>query len=563
MSSVTGADLLVASLKRRGVDTLFLLMGGPLESTVNGCAKQGMRLVDTRHEQGAAMMAHGYARASGRPGVCMVSAGPGTTNATTGILNAFLDCSPVVVVGGSVALSLRGMEAFQETDQLGVMKPITKAAWQIPCAERVPAYVSAAFRTAMTGRQGPIYLDFPADVLYGEVGSDVGDKALALSMTEETGIPAPAGDPAAVRRAMELLRHARRPIILSGSGSLWADAGEEMRQLVERLQIPFYTTPLGRGILPEDHPLSLLSARTVAFREADLVLILGTRSNFISSYLLPPRLSEKARIIMVNIDPQEIGHNRPVDVGIVGDVKQVLRQMLDETKHALPEGQTASWVEQLREADAERERQRWSKVNLNQVPIHHLRVCEELRAVLPRDAVLAVDGRETLNTARQTIPSYYPRHRLNPGLSGCMGIGVPFGIAAKVAKPDKTVVVLTGDGSFGMTAMELNTAVRHKIPLAVIICNNGGWTADTGKWLAARNLGHTAYHVVAQGLGCEGEQVDRPEDLKAALGRAMRAAREGTKPYVVNVIVDPKIRAPVSTGGSFGQPEPRAPETQV
>ena len=443
MSQVTGAELLVASLKRQGVDTVFLLMGGPLESTVNVCSREGLRLVDTRHEQGAAMMAHGYARVSGRPGVCLVSAGPGTLNATTGIGNAFLDCCPVVVLGGSVALELRGMEAFQEVDQTAVMKPITKAAWQVPRTERIPAYISKAFQAAISGRPGPVYLDLPADVLYGRVEADTiqEDGAAVVSA------PAPVGDPTAVRGAAELLRGARRPIILSGSGSLWSEAEEPLLHLVERLQIPFYTTPLGRGIVPEDHPLSFLSARSLAMQEADLMLVLGTRANFMVSYLLPPRVSAEARIIMVNVDPQEMGHNRPVDLGIVGDVRQVLRQLLDELGDTFAEEQTAAWIERLRQADAERERQWWAEVDRDQVPIHHLRVCEELRAVLPRDAILVVDGRETLNHARQTIPTYYPRHRLNPGLSGCMGVGVPFGVAAKVAKADKAVVVLTGDGA--------------------------------------------------------------------------------------------------------------------
>jgi thiamine pyrophosphate-dependent acetolactate synthase large subunit-like protein len=533
---VNGSQILARSLRRLGLDTFFYIMGGPMLAAESASVEEGLRAIDVRHEQAAAMMAHAYGRVKNTLGVCMAASGPGATNLITGVANAWADCAPLLAIGGSAPVSQRGKGAFQEMDQVAAFKPITKWAEQCVDARRVPEFVGMAVRHALGGRPGPVYLDMPGDVLYKQVEEDeivYPDADHVFKRVRSNG------DPALIDDAVRLLASAERPLVITGSGILWSSAEAELQQLVELLGLPFYTTPQGRGVVPDDHQLSFPTARSTAFREADVLLVLGTRINYVIRHLAPPNFSADARVIQVDVDPTEIGHNRAVDVGIVGDVRSVLKQLLGaadgrvDTRRFQPWRDRLAQVEQTKSVDAE------AAMSTDQQPIHPLRLCKEVRDFLDRDAILVVDGQEILNYGRQSIPTFMPRHRLNSGVFGTMGVGLPFGIGAKVAKPDNQVLVLHGDGSFGLNAMELDTAARFKIPVVTVVSLNGGWTADPKREKPGRDLGYTAFHKMAEALGCHGEYVEEPEAIRPALERAFGSGA----PALVNVVTDWRARA--------------------
>ena len=541
MGKITGNALLARSLKQEGVDTVFYLAGGPMFDAMWESFPLGIRGIHTRHEQGAAMMAHGYARVSGRPGICNTSSGPGVINAATAMTNAMNDAVPMILMAGASSLASRDMDEFQELDQVSSMRPLCKWAVQVHETRRIPDYIAMAFRKATGNRPGPVHLDFPGDVLYG----DCEESAAVFSHSPRPAPPA--GDPDAVREAVRLLKAAKRPLIISGSGSLWSGASEALTAFVELTNIPFFTTPQGRGIVPEDHRLSFLNARSTAFKEADVVLVLGTRFNVILGFGRSPRFNKDGKIIMVNTDAEEIGRNRPIDLGIVGDVKAVLKQLLAEADGSKWPKET-DWLKKLSDNHLRKEAEMQGILNSDAGLIHPLRLCNELRKFMDRDAILCVDGHDILNFARQSIPSFVPGHRLNAGPNGCMGVAIPFAVGAQAAKPDKQVFALTGDGSFGMNGFEIETAVRNKLPIITVISNNGGWTADNPP-KPGRDLPVLDYHKIVEVFGGYGERVERPQDIRPALERA---AKSGVA-ACINVITDPAAKSETARFSSYFQ----------
>ena len=540
MAGLTGSEILARSLKNEGTDVLFFLMGGPMLLTESWCIKEGIRPIDVRHEQAAAFMGQAYSRLLQKPSVCMAASGPGVINLTTGIANALIDCAPVVAIGGSSAIGQFGRQTFQEIDQLAIMKGCTKWCDRVYNLKRIPEQVNYAFQKAMSGKPGPVYLDFPGDLLYEEIPEDEVDWSLS-------GRPLlgarPMGEQKKIDELIAALGQSRQPIIVSGSGVLWSRAWSELQALVEKAGIPFYTTPQGRGVLPDDHPLSYLTMRSSAFREADLILIVGTRMNYIIAHAAPPRFGANALIARIDIDPEEIASSpRKVDIGIVGDCKIVLQQILEGLPGRVDSDRFEPWRKMLAGGEAEKQAKEGRDPAMDAVPIHPLRLCEEIKNFMRRDAILVVDGQEILNYGRQSMPTFAPGHRLNSGPFGTMGVGLPFGIGAKIAKPDTQVIVVHGDGSFGLNAMELDTAVRHNIPILVVISLNGGWTADPKGEKPGRNLGYTRFDKMAEALGCHGEYVEQPEDIRPALERAQKKVDEG-RVAVVNVKTDFRARA--------------------
>jgi acetolactate synthase-1/2/3 large subunit len=430
------------------------------------------------------------------------------------------------------------MEAFQEIDQVAVFKPVTKFAARIYDARRIPDVVATAFREATSGRPGPVYLDLPGDIL----GEKVEEDAVVYPAPWKAA-PRTLGDPGAVREAIALLARAERPVILAGSGVWWSDGAAALQALVEATGIPFYTTPISRGLIPEDHALAFLNARSKAFTEADVVLAVGTRFNWVIQFGRAPRFAADMKVIHVDVNPAQLGHNRAVDVPIAGDARAVLEQLRAEAEGKIQPKQYAAWTGKLRTLDSEKSAEMDKAMSPDTTPIHPLRLCKEIRDFVRRDSILVVDGQEILNYGRQAIPTFVAGHRLNSGALGTMGVGLPFGVGAKIARPDAQVLVLHGDGSYGINAMEIDTAVRHKIPVVVVISNNGGWTANA-PWTRplpkpGRHLGHTRYDRVAQELGAHGEFVEKPHEIRPALERAFASG----KPAVVNVITDDKARA--------------------
>jgi acetolactate synthase-1/2/3 large subunit len=497
----------------------------------------GIKGIDVRHEQGAAMMAHAYARVSNQAGVCMACSGPGALNFGMGLANALVDGAPVVAIGGSSPVKEYGIGAFQEFDQIAAMRPLTKWSERVYETHRIPEYVDIAFRKALSGKPGPVYLDLPGDVLFAEV-----EESAVKWPTRSYAKPRSHGDPALVDRAVELLSKAKKPVVLSGTGVIWSGAAEALKGLVEDLGLPIYTTPQGRGVVPEDGPLVFAAARSTAMKEADFVLVVGTRLNYVFNHGLPPRVNAQAQIVRIDIDPDEIGCNQRVDIGILGDAGAVVGQIRKAAAGRVKPAAFEEWRSRL--AGIEKEKSAASEKELanDQVPIHPLRLCREIRDFIDRDAVLVVDGQEILNFGRQTIPTYVAGHRLNSGPFGTMGVGVPFGVGAKAAKPDTQVVVLHGDGSFGMNGFEMDTAARHSLPILVVISLNGGWTADPKGDKPGRDLGYTRYDEIAKAMGCHGEYVENAGEIRPALERAREAMKKGLS-AVVNVKTDDKARA--------------------
>ena len=471
--TLIGSEILAKALKRQGVESFFYLMGGPMMAAETATMAEGIRGIDVRHEQAAAMMAHAWARIRNRPGVCMAASGPGTTNLITGVAHAWADCVPVVALGGSAPLGACGRGAFQEIDQLAMMKPATKWAERVHDPRRIPEFVDRAFECAMSGKPGPVYLDLPGDVLYTPVEED--DIPWKGSPNgRDRHRPSLSADAAA--DLLRRLEAAERPIVVSGGGILWSEAEAALEAFVERFGIPFFTTPQSRGVIREDHPLCFLTARSAAFREADLVLVIGTRMNYVIAHGDPPRFHPDAQFVRIDIDPGEIDTSPRLDLGVVCDARAAL-EALCATGKGDPE-RYATWRERLAGRNAGRAGDHERLLSNDDVPIHPLRLCAEVREFMDRDAVLVVDGQEILNYGRQAIPTHTARHRINSGVFGTMGVGLPCAIGAKLAKPEAQVIALHGDGSLGMNVMELDTAVRHDVPLLVVVSLNGGWTGD-------------------------------------------------------------------------------------
>src|SRR5438128_319732 len=538
MAELTGSEILARSLKNEGTDILFFLMGGPMLLAESSCIKEGIRPLDVRHEQSAAFMGQAYSRLLQKPSVCMAASGPGVINLTTGIANAVIDCCPVVAVGGSSPIGQSGRQVFQEIDQLAIMKPCTKWADRVYNLKRIPEQVNNAFQKAMGGKPGPVYLDFPGDVLYAKIPEEQIDWSLSGQPLLNAR---PLGDPNKVDALVDAIAKARQPIILSGSGVIWSKAWPELQELVEKTGIPFYTTPQGRGVVPDDHPYSYLTMRSTAFRDADLIIVLGTRMNYIIGHAAPPRFGANAKIARIEIDAEELGRSaRNVDIPVLGDCKSVLEQLIDALGSNTAD-KFAGWRQKL--ADGEAAKRTGPGGNYpTDGDIHPLRLCEEIKNFARRDAILCVDGQEILNYGRQSMPTFEPGHRLNSGPFGTMGVGLPFGLGAKLAKPDKQVIVVHGDGSFGINALELDTAVRHNIPILVVISLNGGWTADPAGNKPGRNLGYTRFDKMAETLGCYGDYVEEPAKIRPALHRAQREVDRGNV-ALVHVTTDHRARA--------------------
>jgi len=539
MAELTGSEIIAKCLKKEGIEQVFYIMGGPMLLTEATCIKEGIRMIDVRHEQAAAFMAQSYSRLRQVPSVCMAASGPGVTNLITGVANALVDCCPVVSFGGSSPLSQFGRQVFQEIDQVELMRGCNKHVDRLINLKRIPQQINFALQKSITGKPGPVYVDCPGDMLYQKIDESLVDWSYAGRPIMDSR---PLGDPRQVNALVEALSNAKQPLIVSGSGVIWSRAWAEMQQFVEAAGIPFYTTPQGRGVVPDDHPCSFMSMRSSAFRDADLIIVLGTRMNYIIGHASPPRFGPNAKIARIDISPEEISNAaRYVDIPIVGDCKMVLQQLLDGIKGKVTTDSFKAWRQKLAEGEAAKRASAGANKYAEDGDIHPVRMLEEVKNFAKRDAILCVDGQETLNFGRQTMPTFSPGHRLNSGPFGTMGVGLPFGLGAKVACPDKQVIVVHGDGSLGMNAMEIDTAVRHKIPVLIVVSLNGGWTGDPKREKPGRDLGYMRYDKLCEALGGYGEYITNAEDIRPALERAQAKVDEG-QVALVNVRTDYRAR---------------------
>lgn len=539
MARRTGGQLVVEALRREGVSRVFSLSGGVINPIYEACREAGLPVVHTRHEGGAGFMADGWARATGQPGVCIVTLGPGVTNVLTPLLTALEAGSPLVVLAGQAPLARWDRGAPQAVHHLPLVSAACKWARTVYETARIPEYVGAAFREALTGQPGPVFLDLPANVLYGEA-----EPPAPLGTHRTRARPWP--EPALVEQAAELVATAERPLLVAGSGVWWSGAAREVRQLAEEARLPVLTARMGRGTLPRGHELhfglaSIPDNRVAerALRETDLLLMLGERFDYYFEYGEPPHVSASARVVQVHADARQIGWNRGVDVGILGDVgatAQALRVAL--RARGMP--RTESWLTHLaaeRRAYHQELARYWES---DAAPMHPLRVAHELLEVLADDAILVTGHGDVDFWADILFEPTQPGGYLRAGQTGALGAEIPMAIAAKLAHPQRQVAVLLGDGAFGYHGMELEVAATHGANVLCVIANDAAWGATKhqqelyyGKDRAyATSTEFRHYERVVEALGGYGELVRAPSELRPALERALASG----KPSCVNVV---------------------------
>ncbi len=548
MAKIDGGEMIVRALEREGVREIFTLHGGHLDAIYAACMRHDFRVIDTRHEQAAAHMADGWARTTGRPGVAIVTAGPGVTDAVTGVANAFMDSIPMVLIGGRSPLSDDDRLPLQAVDQMGIMRPITKWARSVTHTERIPEYVAAAFRHAVSGRPGPVFLELPIDVLFARVEES------SVSFPEKyRPQSAPGPSRAALAQALEWLREAKRPAILAGGGVWFSQAGRELTEFAELTHTPVMTNSKARGSIPEDHDLCFggfgaihPAAHAKSGGSADLVILLGTRIGLFTggrNSVIP----SDARVVQVDIEPEEIGRNRDIELGVVSDCREFLRDAIDAVK-GIRFDEHREWLERLG-AIRDAMRHRFDDaLKSDSSPIHPARMAHEIAKLLDPDAIVVADGGETASWMSGAWTARHPGSFLSHGYLGCLGVGLPFAMAAKAAHPNRQVFCIIGDGSAGLNFAEFHTAAKNNLPITVVINNDKQWgMSKHGQELMwgkgrhmATELGMVHYERAAEGLGAHGELVERPDQIAPAMKRALGSGRAAC----VNIVTDPDVIEP-------------------
>ncbi|HEX2265845.1 MAG TPA: acetolactate synthase, partial [Solirubrobacterales bacterium] len=460
-----GGRLVAKALAARGVDKLFTLSGGHLFSIYDGCLGEGIDLVDVRHEQAAAWAAEGYAKATRRPGVAALTAGPGVTNGMSAMAGAKFNRSPLVVLGGRAPEMRWGSGSLQEIDHLPFVSPVTKSAETVKATDEIAAATARAIDIAMTQPSGPTYVDYPLDVVFMEgEGDPPGDSVQ----------PAPA--PSNTDEAATLLAQAERPVIMAGTGVYWARAEEELVQLAESLGIPVFLNGMGRGCVPADHELSFSRARGKALKEADVALVIGVPLDFRLGF--GGSFGEETKLIWLDEAPNELTANRRPDIELVGGIAATLAAMAVGEGGAGARQKTEAWVSALTETEQAKRAGEVDDLNDDRAPLHPLRIYKERAEVLDRDAIVIGDGGDFVSYAGRVVETYAPGCWMDPGPYGCLGAGPGQAIGAKIAHPDRQVVCLLGDGAFGFSGLEFDTMVRHNLPVVGIVGNNGIWALE-------------------------------------------------------------------------------------
>ena len=549
MGEIDGGEILVRMLKAEGVDCVFTLHGGHLDAIFQSAVRHGLKLVDTRHEQAAGHAADGWARTTGRVGVAIVTAGPGVTDVVTAVANAYLDCVPVLIIGGrsplidDERLPLQG--GFSQVD---LMKPVTKWSATVTHLQRLPDYVAQALRIATSGRPGPVFLELPVDVLFARI-DESRIKLPAAYRPAERAAP----EPATVRLILDRLAAAERPVIMAGGGVWFSGASDELRAFAEHTGIPVLANGKGRACLPEDHPLSGGGFMSLAVaRQAgtpDVVLMLGARLGLFTGGAQNSFIPDSAHLIQVDIEGEEIGRNRDVQTGIVADCRATLRALNDAVA-ARAWTSRGDWVAALRAPRGAMDAV-FSGPASCAAPIHPYRLAHDIAGIMDRPSdVLIGDGGETSFWLEMASTIRAPGHWLSHGYLGCLGTGLPFAIAAQVAHPDSRVLCLTGDGSVGLNFAEFDTMVRHKLPIVIVVNNDQQWgMSKHGQELmygkdhtVVTDLGTVRYDLAAAGFGCYAEHVEDAAALVPAIARAFESGR----PACINVQTDPSVIAPIT-----------------
>ncbi len=524
----TGASIAINSLKREGVNVVFGIPGGAMIIFYDELRDSGIRHVLMRHEQGAAHAADGYARASGKPGVCIATSGPGATNLVTGIATAYLDSSPIIALTGQVPTKVIGSDAFQETDIVGIVNPIVKYSFQLKTASEIPIVFKKAFYIATHGRPGPVLIDFPKDVQQEEIKE--------VSFPDEVYISGrcvyvPEPDPFLVKKAAEMIIRSEKPLMLCGGGVIHSNASEEVMLFVENLKIPVVTTLMGKGVIPEDHPLCLgmigMHGRmeaNEAVSEADLIIAVGTRFSDRSTGV-PSEFAKQAKIIHIDIDESEIDKNIKVDLPILSDAKKALRMLYGAIIRLSRKYEKLRWIDRIRKLK-QRYKQCYEEGGGGLKPWRILKI---LREKLPKNSIITTGVGQNQMWVALHFKVLKPRTLITSGGLGTMGFGFPAAIGAKVACPDKHVVCIDGDGSFLMTCQNLGTVMAQNIPVIVIIFNNRAF-GMVRQWqdlffkrrFIAVDLGQTPDFVkLAEAFGAKGFRVGSYDEFEEAIKKAL------------------------------------------
>ena len=516
-----GAELFVDAAAHLGLNTIFTLVGDHLNEVLAAAARAGLRIVDMRHESGVTHAADAWARIHRRPALALVTGGPGHTNALTGMATANLAGSPLIAVSGSRSRTLADRQAFQDIDQVGIARPAVKWAAEVPQAGQIPFYLRRAYDEANSGRRGAAHLTIPVDVFVGQPSACPPVCATA---------DAPASRPD-VARAAELLRTARRPVAIAGSGVWWSGAEAALSRFIERSRIPLYTITMARGVVSDGHPLcmgyadpALNYAVHTAFREADLFLVVGKRIDYRLALGGPRLFPADAKFIQIDIHAQELGMNRALDAAICADARSALDALCEAVEPA-PE----SWLDRVRTL-----RSQW-QARLECATAEAAVFFRALRAALPEDVLFSWDGGDFAHWGRAILPARQPGGWLRLGPLGTIGSSLPNAVALQLAHPGHRVVAITGDGALGFYLAEMDSLVRHGLPVVLIVGNDAGWGLERelqgGGATVACELRPSRYDLVMQAFGGGGETIEHPEEVRPALERAFRSG----VPYCINV----------------------------
>ncbi|HKW72170.1 MAG TPA: acetolactate synthase [Candidatus Dormibacteraeota bacterium] len=536
--SGNAGELIALALKRAGVSHLFTLNGGHIWPILTGATEHGIRIIDTRHEQTAAFAAEGWAKVTRECGVAAVTAGPGVTNSTSALTQAHSNDSPMFLIGGRAPVARWGMGSLQEMDHVEVVRSLTKKATTLASADDAYAETGELMRTALSHRTGPVFMDIPVDVFFSAADMPEATEHLVVD-------PGPPPNPDLIQKTARLIRSAERPVMLAGSGVWWAHAEHELVALVENAQLPLVVNGMARGMLPRGHALNLTRARRRALSEADLILVVGALLDFRVNWGQPPVFAEDARLVYVDVDDHR--KHRAAEAALYGALKLTL-EALARAAEGTPA--RADWLDSLRDEDTAARAADRAMTQVNTSPVHPARLIAEVDAFVDDDAVVVGDGGEFVSFAGRLIERPGPGLWIDPGPFGCLGSGPGYAMAARLAHPDRQVVLLSGDGAFGFSAMDFDTMVRHQIPVVCVIGNNGIWAQEKlpmldslGVSIAADLQPRTRYDKVVEALGGYGEMVDRPDEIRPALERAVKSG----VPACVNVICDPNAGYPRSS----------------
>jgi 2-hydroxyacyl-CoA lyase 1 len=536
-AEIRGGTVIAKALKAQGVEYVFGIVGYPIYGVASAVQKEGLQYFGFRNEQAASYAAGAVGYLTGRPGACLTVSGPGMIHGIAGLANAQSNCWPMILLSGSSETYLEGKGAFQECPQVDAARLFAKYSARPDSLRRLPLFIEQAVRASINGRPGAVYVDLPSDQIDGRL-----DPAKLEIPPRCPDPPRPLADPASIERALDLLRSAERPLVIVGKGAAYSRAEAEVRAFVERAGLPFLPTPMGKGVVPDDHPLCTAPARSFALANADVVFLVGARLNWILHFGQPPRFAADARLIQLDIAAEEIGTNVPVEVPLVGDARAVMTQVLAAFEaQPFAHDRSSAWRRGLAEAGAKNQTTVDAMMQSDVEPMGYYRALREIRDRLPSNAFLVCEGANTMDISRTVLPNDEPRTRLDAGTFGTMGVGCGFAIAAAAVHPERKVVCVQGDSAFGFSGMEVEVACRHGLPITWIVINNGGIGSgvtelDRRRIPATAYLPDAHYEKVMEAFGGRGFYVSSTAELGPALEQALRS----DVPALVNVRIDPK-----------------------